>query len=96
MTKTTKEIEWKFLLCWSSQRERSKFPDGLNATETATCPLGGLKMGPKKEAEESVKGLKQITHGTKEGRVCFSGEGSGHGGLMVAAAMVVVIECVCV
>lgn len=70
----------KDILSCSSYNERSKFPLGLNATETATWPLS---LPNCEENEKSEMGLKK-NDGFSEGIVWFNEEESGENGLMEA------------
>lgn len=49
----------------------SKFPDGLKATETATCPCCLLACEMAKEAMESEIGLRGIHGGGEDNMVCL-------------------------
>jgi hypothetical protein len=68
----------------SSYKERSKFPDGLKATETATCPRGRIECEMCREAMGSEMGLQNI-NGVGEKMVCFGEGESGSTGLMEVA-----------
>lgn len=59
-------------------------PDGLKATETATCPRGRIECEICKEAMRSEMGLQDI-NGVGEKTVCFGEGESGSTGLMEVA-----------
>lgn len=65
----------------SSNRERSKFPEGLKATETETGLGRRCKCETGREAAESKVGLQEI-HAEGEGMACFKEGESGIKGLM--------------
>ncbi|MFS7966536.1 hypothetical protein Hanom_Chr09g00774861 [Helianthus anomalus] len=82
----------KNLLSCSSYNERSKFPLGLNATETATWPLS---LPNCEENEISDTCLKK-NDGFSEEIVWFNGEESGENGLMEAIEVVLAkVEGLC-
>lgn len=54
----------------SSVKEKSNFPDGLKATDTATCPRGRVECEICKEAMGSEVGLQEM-HGVGVKTVCF-------------------------
>lgn len=85
--------EKKFIPSSSSYIERSKFPEGLKATETATSRGRRFKCDMERETVESKVGLQKI-HGEGEGMACFKeGEGeSGSNGLMVAMGVASVLS----
>lgn len=71
----------KGLLSCSSTIERSKFPEGLNATEAATSRRTRFKWNTENEFEVGL-------HGLKDGIVWFNVEKSEFRGLMVAMGKV--------
>lgn len=76
----------------SSYKERSKFPEGLKATETATSRERRFNCcDMEKETRESEVGLKEI-HGDGEGIECFKEGEIGSNGLKVAMGVVSLVS----
>lgn len=87
--------EKKFIPSSSSYIERSKFPEGLKATETATSRGRRFKCDTERETMESKVGLQEIHgegEGEGEGMTCFKEGESGSNGLMVAMGVASVLS----
>ena len=85
--------EKKFIPSSSSYIERSKFPEGLKATETATSRGRRFKCDTERETVESKVGLQEIHgEGEGEGMTCFKEGESGSNGLMVAMGVASVLS----
>lgn len=68
----------KLLPSSSSYKERSKFPDGLKATEAETCPRWcRFECRLAKQAIESEMDLQEIHGVGEEETACFNGGQSG-------------------
>ena len=87
--------EKKLIPSSSSYKERTKFPEGLKATETATSRGRRFKCDTERETMESKVGLQEIHgegEGEGEGMTCFKEGESGSNGLMVAMGVASVLS----